>query len=222
MPAYIPTVQVLLRIWRPHKQRLEQLDGEHPTNIRFHRAGSWLQRVEQIDTNDDQDLALVGRWIAFNALYGQWDEAKGQAIPDSQCWPSFCDRILALDREGRIAEVLIEQRRPLVTYILKNEYLTRVLPRTAAPDTGLWYRERKWRKILNRLIKRIYFVRSQLVHGAATYNSLLTRLLVGRCSTMLGHLVPAILLVWIEHGADEDWGPMCYPPVRSAIGSRTK
>jgi hypothetical protein len=24
-------------------------------------------------------------------------------------------------------------------------------------------------------------------------------------------LLPAVLMVWIDHGADEDWGPMCYP-----------
>jgi hypothetical protein len=30
-------------------------------------------------------------------------------------------------------------------------------------------------------------------------------------------LLPAVLLVWIDHGADEDWGPMCYPP----LGART-
>ena len=26
---------------------------------------------------------------------------------------------------------------------------------------------------------------------------------------------PALPLVWIDHGADEDWGPMCYPPMNA-------
>ena len=30
---------------------------------------------------------------------------------------------------------------------------------------------------------------------------------------MMQRLLPALLLVWIDHGADEDWGPMCYPPM---------
>ena len=30
---------------------------------------------------------------------------------------------------------------------------------------------------------------------------------------MLGLLLPAVLNVWIESGADEDWGAMCYPSV---------
>ena len=27
---------------------------------------------------------------------------------------------------------------------------------------------------------------------------------------MMQRLLPALLGVWIDHGADEDWGPMCY------------
>lgn len=30
---------------------------------------------------------------------------------------------------------------------------------------------------------------------------------------MMGLLMATFLLVWIDHGADEDWGIMCYPPV---------
>ena len=29
-------------------------------------------------------------------------------------------------------------------------------------------------------------------------------------------LLPALRMVWIDHGADEDWGPLCYPPMRAA------
>lgn len=55
-------------------------------------------------------------------------------------------------------------------------------------------------------------MRCQLVHGAATHNSRLTRTSLRRCSTMLDHLLPAVLVVLIDHGADADWGPLCYPP----------
>ena len=61
-------------------------------------------------------------------------------------------------------------------------------------------------------------LRCQLVHGAATCNGQLNRTALRRCSTMLGHLLNAILLVWIDHGADEDWGPMCYPPQHKRNG----
>jgi hypothetical protein len=42
-------------------------------------------------------------------------------------------------------------------------------------------------------------------------NEELTQLLLYR----IRGLLPAFILVWINHGADEDWGPMCYPPLGS-------
>ena len=73
--------------------------------------------------------------------------------------------------------------------------------------------------ILDRLIERIYLLRCQLVHGAATYNSQLNRTSLNRCIPMLRHLLNAILLAMIDHGADEDWGTMCYPPLEPRIGA---
>jgi hypothetical protein len=29
----------------------------------------------------------------------------------------------------------------------------------------------------------------------------------------MARLIPTFLLVWIDQGASEDWGVMCYPPV---------
>ena len=72
MPASTITVRDLRRLWKPHKERLGGQDAEHSTNVRFHRACSWLQRAEQIAGKDDLDLALLSQWIAFNSLYGQW------------------------------------------------------------------------------------------------------------------------------------------------------
>ena len=60
----------------------------------------------------------------------------------------------------------------------------------------------------------IYLMRCQLVHGASTYGGKLNRTSLRRCTTMLEHLVRAVLQVLIDHGADEDWGSLCYPPMR--------
>jgi hypothetical protein len=46
----------------------------------------------------------------------------------------------------------------------------------------------------------------QLVHGAATYGGKLNRVSLKRCvMMMMQRLLPALLLVWIDHGTDEDW-----------------
>jgi hypothetical protein len=78
-----------------------------------------------------------------------------------------------------------------------------------------WYVEGRWTKILDELLERIYLMRCQLAHGAATYGGQLNRTSLRHCVVMLQHLLTAFLTVWIDHGADEDWGSMCYPPQHS-------
>jgi len=80
-------------------------------------------------------------------------------------------------------------------------------------DARTWYVEGKWGMILDRLLKRIYLLRCQLVHGAATFGGKLNRKSLERCITMMRHSLNAFLLVVIDHGADEKWGAMCYPPL---------
>lgn len=231
MPAAGLTVRALRRRWKPNKERLRRIDPQHPTNVRFHRACSWLQRVEQLDGKDDLDFALIAQWIAFNALYGQWDHAAREPARDSRCWKDFLDRMRKLDREGRIGDVLTEHRK-LVMSILEDEYLSRFFweepgqlrarkSKKVKYDARTWFVEKNWALILDRLIERIYLLRCQLVHGAATYNGKLNRTATRRCSLMLGHLLRALLLVWIDHGADEDWGPMCYPPQQASSARPT-
>jgi hypothetical protein len=100
------TVHELRRRWKPHKERLQAVKGEQATSIRFHRACSWMARVEQMPDGQDHDLGLVSLCIAFNSLYGQWDCQKREPKPDRESWRVFIDRILKLDRDGHVAGAL--------------------------------------------------------------------------------------------------------------------
>ena len=223
MTAQGPTVHALRRRWKPTKERLNAAVPSHPTSIRIHRALSWLQRVEQIEEGTDLDLVLVCQWIAFNSLYGQWDETRREPRADRDCSRRFLDRILELDPDGQVEEILIEHKR-LVMSLLDDEYLSSFFwqepsarragqSKKAKYDARTWYLEKRWPMVLDRLIERVYLMRCQLIHGAATFGSRLNRTSLRRCATMLGHLLPAVLLVMIDRGADESWGPMCYPPL---------
>ena len=223
--AILPTVHDLRRRWKPHKERLAALGGEQPTAIRFHRACSWMARVEQMSDGQDHDLGLVSLWIAFNSLYGQWDSQKREPKPDRESWHRFIDRILRLDRNGCVSAALQEHKR-LVMAVLEDEYLSGFFwqepstkragqARKAAFNAQTWYIERRWAMVLDEILDRVYLMRCQLVHGAATYGGKLNRTSLKRCVMMMQRLLPALLLVWIDHGADEDWGPMCYPPVKT-------
>jgi len=218
----VSTVRQLRRRWKPNKERLAAKRGDHPTNVRFHRTCSWLQRVEQVEDAQDQDVVLTCQWVAFNALYGQWDQRAREPRPDRECWRRFLDRVLKLDADDQIEAVLTEHKK-LVMAILDDNYLgdyfwrdpsTKRANQTSRDrrQAATWYIEKRWALILEHLVDRIYLLRCQLIHGAATHGSQLNRKSLKRCNTMLGHLLPAILMVIIEHGADEDWGPMCYPP----------
>lgn len=224
-------VRQLRSRWKPIKQRLLDQQPDHPTHVRFHRCCSWLQRVEQLDgagdsageSQDVWDDKLICQWIALNALYGQWDTQRGEPRPDGETLERFLDRVLELDTDGIVAGVLTSERK-LVEAILKDAYVTRYFWRDPSPkqagkagkayfDSRTWYLEQRWPLLLDRLLERVYLVRCQLVHGAATRGSRLNRTSVRRCSQMLGYLVPAFLAVWTDHGDEEDWGVMCYPPM---------
>lgn len=153
-----------------------------------------------------------------------------EPVADNVCWRHLLDRMLALDESDFIVEALMENK-PLVMSIFDDEFLSRYFwqeptdkraskSKKTMFDARTWSLQGNWMMILDRLIERIYLLRCQLVHGAATFNSSLNRTATRRCSQMMDHLLRAFLSVWIEHGADEDWGIMCYPPLRSKVGVR--
>lgn len=217
------SVHKLRRRWKPQKERLQAQCPDHPLTIRFHRACSWMVCTEAMADEADLDLKLINQWIALNALYGQWDEPAKQPLPDRECWRQFFDQLCRVDESDQVANVLKEQKK-LVLSLLDDPYVSKYFwqeptlkragkSRKAKYDALTWYVEKNWTLILDRLIERIYLVRCQLIHGSATYDGKLNRTAVRRCATMMGHLLPAVLTVITDHGADEDWGPMCYPPL---------
>jgi len=218
------TVRDLRRSWKPAKERLNRDQDSHPTAIRIHRAFSWMARVEEFEEGTDLDISLICRWIAFNALYGQWDEEKREPARERASWQQFLTKVLALDEAGHLGDALMDHK-PLVMSILDDEYLSRFFweeptddrarkSKKAKFDARTWYLDHRWTMVLDRLVERIYLMRCQLIHGAATHGGKLNRRSLKRCSIMLGHLLRSTMLVLTEKGADADWGAMCYPPLR--------
>ena len=178
-----------------------------------------------MDQKDDSDLALVSLWIAFNSLYGQWDRIRREPCQDRECWRTFVDRILVLDANDLIVATLLEHKR-LAMSLFEDDCLTTTYWRDPSRQGNGhakrmrnsaqgWYLAEQWTMLLDELLDRVYLMRCQLVHGAATYGGKLNRTSLRHCVCMLGHLLTVFLLVWIEGGADQDWGTMCYPPLSS-------
>lgn len=216
--------------WKPLKERLLAKHPDHATAIRLHRTLSWLQRCEEVGDGKDADLVLICQWIGFNGLYGRWDDQRREPLPDRECWRRFLDRLLALDKGGYLAAMLTDQR-DLVMTILDDEYLSTFFweepsdiraskSKKSKFDARTWYIEKKWSLILDRLMERIYLLRCQLVHGAATFGGKLNRKSLDHCIQMMRHLMNAVLQAVLDFGVEENWGTMCYPP-QSMNGKRT-
>ncbi|RMG35217.1 MAG: hypothetical protein D6725_12995 [Planctomycetota bacterium] len=216
-------IRRLRRRWKPHKERLKDDPFGRDTCIRFHRACSWIDRALHCGS-DDVDLALIMLWMGFNALYGQWDIVDKCPKPDVESWKAFLDKILSLDGDGRLPKTLQEHRQTVVS-LLGNPYVNKHYWKTP-DDLGAlkrakskgrkalsWYFERNWPTILEETLDRVYLVRCQLAHGAATYGGSRNRKAVQLCVDVLDPLLFAMLNIWIDYGADENWGKLCYPPL---------
>ena len=56
-------------------------------------------------------------------------------------------------------------------------------------------------------------MRVQVFQGASTKGGKLNRRVMQSSSTILLDLLPAMISVMIDHGIDEEWGTISFPPV---------
>ncbi len=62
------------------------------------------------------------------------------------------------------------------------------------------------------LFDRFYVLRNQLMHGGATFESVVNREQVRAGSEMLERLVPAMIKIVMQN-PNEQWGDACFPPI---------
>ena len=129
--------------------------------------------------------------------------------------------IVKADQQGRIAAFLRECQIDVMD-LVDNRYLFKPfwLGLPDADNRLAQQRRRILRElqvggttaILQELFERLYVLRSQIFHGAATAESKLNRDAVERGARTLGPLVSLIVQTVIEAGAETDWGDICFPP----------
>lgn len=192
--------------------------------IRIHRALSWYERAQALDLQSQSDGRLIYGWIAFNALYGSWDEELGMPRRDGEGWKRFLEELLAIDSQGWLAAELIALE-PDVLPLLENRYLDMRFwknPQQAGSykrkfhEAQRLYQNRQWAVLLSYVFERVYVLRGQVVHGGATSGSKLNRENLQRCVRILERLLPVILSLAIEQRIDDRWPPLCYPPIEDA------
>ncbi len=187
--------------------------------IRVWRALSWLQRAEQAQEVEDQ---FIAGWISFNALYGRLDNKK-RAWGDKEAFGAFIAAICELDYAGRLRR-LVCKRQLQILRLIENQFLygkfwlephvnhqpaLHEQVKTLLPKIN----SHNPRPILQVLFDRLWILRNQLMHGAATKGSSLNRRTLNAGAALLCEMLPEMIDIMLENGVTKDWGEVCFPPI---------
>ena len=213
-----PTADELRKTFRAIPK--ETRDAHQPFAIRVWRAMSWLERAEQATEVEDRFIAV---WIAFNALYGRLDDSH-RAWGDREAMGTFLSAIWNLDTEGKIRRVL-GRRQLAVLKLVETKYLydkfwsdpgsnhDHCLHKTVR-DFLPRFGTHRMLPVLRTLFDRLYVMRNQVFHGASTKGSKLNRRTLIQSTGLLHELLPVMVEIMITSGIEQDWGEVCFPPVR--------
>jgi len=214
--------------WLTKHNELFEAKTHDAIRLRMHRAFSWLQIANEFDMPEHADSRLVFSWITLNTLYAKWDSDLSNRESEWQVRESFLKKMVRQDANGRIQKVLLETRKQC-DRLLSEEHLIYSYWGNPTEDAARRARS-KPRKIgkhyhvpdevinvLLPLIRCISMLRSQLVHGMATYGSSANRIVVEAGATVTFKLAIALLELITEEGLwedDESWQPVPYPPMQ--------
>ena len=214
-----PTAEMLM------KQAQQSADAMPDTlSLRLHRALSWLKRAE-IET-DDRDVSFVLHWISFNAAYAR--EVDAESKTELTRLREYFASLVKLDLGLQIRNAVIEQYRDGILQILSNRYVYAPFWRHFNGEEGfadwattfakekreiVFNLERgKTGAVLFTLFRRLYVLRNQMLHGAATWRGRVNREQVEHGEAILRTLVPIFIETMLKNPGHE-WGEPRYPVV---------
>jgi hypothetical protein len=196
----------------------EARDANAAFSIRIWRGVSWLERAEAAG---DQEGRFIPLWIAFNAIYGYLDD-DGRDAGDHASWQHFLARVAQADDADRLGQILWSSQID-VARLVNEQFLFKPFWLGQANWQAKLERSRRQLMIhlqnrqtvgvLEELFERLYVLRQQVFHGAATSGSKLNRTNLKRATGLLSQLIPGMLEIMLDAGPEVDWGEVCFPPV---------
>ncbi|MFJ3467176.1 hypothetical protein ACIPO9_15400 [Pseudomonas sp. NPDC090203] len=201
-------------------------DAHHPNlALRVHRALSWLNRAEQAE---DVDGRFIFLWIAFNAAYAT-DIDEQHRLSEQESFKAFLQKLCVLDSEHLIEKLVWSEFPGSIRALLDNPYVFQSFwdfqngkiteatweerLRSGKRNAQTALANRDTAKVLGVMFNRIYTLRNQVMHGGATWEGSVNRSQLRDCSSLLGKLVPLIILLMLDN-PDTLWGDACYPVVK--------
>ena len=210
------------------RHRAERASWPKSLSLRVHRALSWLDRAEQLASQDDLDGQFVFLWIAFNAAYATEIDEQHRAS-ERQVFHAFVGKLAELDlARSRFEELAWSEFPRSIRLLLDNPYVhadfwkaqsgqltreefqARFGRANRAAHVALGRRDTV--TVLSIVLARIYVLRNQLVHGGATWNGSVNRQQLRDCTNFMARFVPLVIEVMMDHPATL-WGAECYPVV---------
>jgi hypothetical protein len=193
--------------------------------LRTHRAISWLARSEQ--EKRDPDARFIFLWIAFNAAYANRVQDR-QPYRETRLFLQFLERLVGADRNKLLYELLWREFPRSIRTLFGNRYVyqpfwdyhngqlseaewrRRFAASKRAANRALGRQDSA--RVLAEILRRLYTLRNQLIHGGATWKSSVNREQLKDGARILGLLVPAVILLMLED-ENRSWGDPCYPLV---------
>ena len=207
------------------KSKLKALDRSHDEGfyIRLHRAISWLKAAEE--NNDCQDLQIISYWISLNSCYAISGDVDRSA--ESSKLTEFFEKVIEADKHGTIYELFWTEFPGMIRVLLNNQYIYKRYWLYQRGQVSSWKEEferdnlRAVRllqnpdrsvELIQLVMRRLYQMRNQLIHGGATYKSSVNRDQVRDSANLLGRLIPLIIEIMLDN-PEEAWGEIYYPVV---------
>lgn len=213
-------------------RKSSQIPQSEHNSTRRQRTHSWLELSKKSKSNDEKFIFL---WIAFNAAYGTElsDMNNDVKVYEQDRFTDFVSKIVERDREGAIETILQKKFSGPVEGLLKNKYVFGPFWKWVKdrPEGENWESEFEKRNervfkarrngnipnVLEEVLKRLYVLRNQIVHGGTTFAEGLGRSQVKDGYRIMEALMPPIFKIMeedIRKTPDSDvWGILDYPRV---------
>ena len=208
--------------------------GNEDLGLRWRRCTSWLEQAEHELAEERYDEAFLFCWIAFNAAYSV-DSPEPRESFELESISKYFDVLRNLDKDKSIDKELFdnESRWRQISEILTNQFIFGPFWRSQQEGSASlpWDQDLKSRvekversrinrdvqPVLEEMFSRLYVLRNQLVHGAATYQGSLNRRQVQYGAAFMYLLLPVFLELMFRN-PDADWGTPKYPALNHDTG----
>ena len=167
----------------------------------------------------------ISYWISLNSCYAISGDVDRFA--ESSKLTEFFEKIIEADKQGTIYELFWTEFPGMIRVLLNNQYIYNRYWLYQRGQVSSWKEEFKRDnlravrllqnpdksvELIQLVMRRLYQMRNQLIHGGATYKSSVNRDQVRDSANLLGRLIPLIVEIMLDN-PQEAWGDIYYPVV---------